>query len=160
MGCFVCVLNVCLHGNCYYGLVFLFVLWLSLFSFSCPYHVCSSSTSSVHSTVSSMCCITLQEYCFAFSGCSALYSVFSVPNLWIVCTLICLCCICSIFNHHIFSLLMFRLHLIFLFLLYLLQLFLHCELHTVKHRKGELKDPPFLLLMVLLNLFAHSFSLI
>lgn len=68
--------------------------------------------------------------------------------------------ICSILKLHIFSLLMFRLHLSFLFLLYLLQLFLHCELHTVKHRKGELKGPPFLLLMVLLNLFAHSFSLI
>lgn len=68
--------------------------------------------------------------------------------------------ICSILKLHIFSLLMFRLHLSFLFLLYLLQLFLHCELHTVKHRKGELKGPPFLLLMVLLNLLAHSFSLI
>lgn len=30
VGSFVCVLNVCLGGNCYYGAVFVFVLWLSL----------------------------------------------------------------------------------------------------------------------------------
>lgn len=34
VGSFVCVLNVCLDGNCYYGAVFVFVLWLSLSSLS------------------------------------------------------------------------------------------------------------------------------
>lgn len=83
MGRCVCVLNACLYGDCYYGLVSLFVLWLLhyflFFSFA------ALIMSAAAQLVLPVCCITIQEYCsitigvllYQFPGPSAL----SLANL-------------------------------------------------------------------------------